>query len=468
MRDATAYGPSAPQTGASATLARNRWAGVARAPGQEILERIHGARSVEDEDCLNLNVFTGGAQGSRPVLVWLHGGGFNAGSSSAVAFDGSALARRNDIVLVTLNHRLGALGYLYLEHRSELSRGATPNPAVLDQVEALRWVQRNIARFGGDPGCVTVFGESGGGWKVCTLLASPAAAGLFHRAIVQSGPAVRLVTPERAAAIADIFLQELGDPDLTALRHVPAAALVSAQIATEARLGPRRNPNRIDGFAPVVDGDTVAHHPFDGTAASASADVPVILGFNRTEMTLFSGRELLEADDIVACQTLERLIGPDRANAIWREYATRHASASAARRLAYAASDLVMLPYLRQILAVRTQVTAGTYVYRFDWETPVLEGRLMSPHFLEVPFVFDTIEACAPLVGPVTPAVRALAARMSGTWAHFASTGVPDGLAGTQGWTRVSHAARPVQLICEEGTLCHDLFDGPAAGITLD
>jgi para-nitrobenzyl esterase len=235
----------------------------------------------QNEDCLFLNVWTQAASGARPVMVWFHGGGFNYGSGSWPAYDGHNLAKRHDVVVVTVNHRLNAFGYLYLG-----DLGGDPNSGnagQLDLIASLEWVRDNIASFGGDPGKVTIFGQSGGGAKVSTLMAMPAAKGLFHRAIVESGPGLRGVPKDMATGTAKEVMAKLGIADSKALQTVPAQALVDAAttLQTPGGLGLLR-------FAPVVDGINLAANPFDPVAPAQSANIPVMIGCTKDEQTLYN------------------------------------------------------------------------------------------------------------------------------------------------------------------------------------
>ena len=239
--------------------------------------------AAQSEDCLYLNVWTNAKQPEtgRPVMVWLHGGGFATGSGAWPIYDGANLAAQ-DVVVVTLNHRLNVFGYADLPEVA-----GSGNAGMLDIVAALEWVRDSIYLFGGDPRNVTIFGESGGGAKVSYLLAMPRATGLFHRAIIQSGPGVKAVPSNRAAALTTDLYAELGiaPGDIQALRAVPAERLVAAAAAAEARQ-PGAGFDR-SGFAPVVDGGILPAQPWDPEAPSTAKNIPVMIGINRDEMTLF-------------------------------------------------------------------------------------------------------------------------------------------------------------------------------------
>jgi para-nitrobenzyl esterase len=263
VQDAFAYGHSCPQP-------PERPQGWAHEPST-------------GEDCLYLNVWTPaiGDGGGRPVMVWFHGGGFTTGSGSWPLYDGSALARRGDVVVVTVNHRLGIFGYLHLASAAGADYATSGNAGMLDLVASLEWVRDNIAAFGGDPGNVMIFGESGGGAKVSTLMAMPAARGLFHRAAVQSGPGLRVRTPAQADRTAADTLKQLGVDarDRAALAALSTEALLAAQDAGGARAR--------FAFSPVLDGAAVSAHPADALADGTAPDVPVVIGTNRDEASLF-------------------------------------------------------------------------------------------------------------------------------------------------------------------------------------
>ena len=269
VRDALAYGPSAPQ---------NRGGDVGG-----------------DEDCLVLNVWTRGLDdgGRRPVMVWLHGGGFRSGSGSSPLYDGVNLANRGDVVVVTINHRLNVFGYLEL---GDLVGGAfadAGNAGMLDIIQALAWVRDNIARFGGDPATVTIFGESGGGRKVSTLLAMPDARGLFHRAIIQSGPGLHLQPRDKSTELAVALFRELGlaPTRIAALQELPMERVLAAYATVEGRLdGLARQKGVFEqhGFVPTVGVPALPGYAFDPVATEISADVPILIGSNRHEMALFS------------------------------------------------------------------------------------------------------------------------------------------------------------------------------------
>lgn len=247
-------------------------------------------RGVEDtpvpygEDCLALNVWTPSTAGRRPVMVWLHGGGFASGSGSWGWWTGEDLAANQDVVVVTLNHRLNIFGFLCLEEQGGPAHGLATNAGMRDIVMALEWVRDNIAAFGGDPGNVTIFGQSGGGMKVTTLMAMPAATGLFHKAIVQSGPFPRAVPMARASDVAARMLARLGigPGRLGALQTVSTETLLNAFASASANEGAPGVPRQ---FAPVVDGDSLPHDPFEPVAPATASGVRLLIGATGEEIT---------------------------------------------------------------------------------------------------------------------------------------------------------------------------------------
>jgi para-nitrobenzyl esterase len=269
IRDAFQNGPTAPQLGGP--------------PNALILG--HRAPTFESEDCLVVNVFTPNLSGKRPVMLWLHGGGFAGGAGSAHSFDGNYLARTGDVVVVTVNHRLNVFGYLYLADVGGEKYADSGNAGMLDIIAALQWTRDNIAHFGGDPGNVTVFGQSGGGIKVGTLLGMPATKGLIHKAIIESGSALRGVSRENANRTAERLLSKvnLQANQVDELQKLPVEKLLAA-IDTRGQGTAGGGPFQL---APVVDGRNLPRDPWEPTAADVSADVPVIIGSVNTEGTFF-------------------------------------------------------------------------------------------------------------------------------------------------------------------------------------
>lgn len=408
VRDATSFGHVAPQPIPGARLDYTRLIGWLDQPGGQ------------DEDCLVLNVWTPRPDGARrPVLVSFHGGGFSTGSGNHRGFDGDPLARFGDVVVVTVNHRLGLLGYLHLADLGAPAEWSTAGVnGMLDAVAALRWVRENIANFGGDPGRVMVFGQSGGGAKTSTLLAMPSAQGLLHRAAVQSGPTLTLSSRETGTRNASRLLARLGlsTRRLTELRDVPVEMLVAAQAGLEAATPPAQ-------FAPVVDGVAIPRDPFSPTAPEVSRDVPMIVSATRDEATAFAAdAELTDAGLLAAA----RVLAGDAATRVIAEYEDAYPGASPALLLARMTTDSGFLA------ATRTQAErkaalggAPAYLYLFTWPSPADPARWGATHGIDVALTFHNADA--PITGDNAPRARALADDLAGAWVRFAATGDPNG-----------------------------------------
>ena len=448
--DCTRVGHACPQpTLAGGGPLAEQLAALFAGPGGPFVD-THG------EDCLALNVWTpssnGGGGAARPVMVWLHGGAWTMGSGNSPMYDGAALARRGDVVVVTVTHRLGALGYLSLVEAFGDDFAASGSSGLLDMVLALEWVRDNIAAFGGDPGNVTIFGESGGGAKVSVLLGTPAAAGLFHRAIIQSGPMLRGVNPDKAAATTRAVLDILGVSTPEELRAVPAARLVEVQ--TQVIGGPIGGFASGHALAPVVDGIGLPAHPFDPVAAPTAAPVPVLIGTTRDEMTLFTsampGFSALTEEmlPIVAATMQGGNAGP-----LLDVYARTRPGASPAQRLTALMTDLFRIGSIR--IAERKVAAGGApaFMYRFDFTTPVLEGRLGAPHAVEIAFCFDNLDTTGLHGG--RPEAPALAGRVSEAWLAFARTGDPNH-PNLPPWPSYDTARRATMLFDVESTVADD------------
>jgi para-nitrobenzyl esterase len=377
----------------------------------------------EGEDCLVLNVWTPSTKGRRPVFVWFHGGGHTAGSGSSAVNDGTELARRGDIVVVTVNHRLGILGYLSLAELGGDEYADSGMVGILDLVAALEWVRDNVAAFGGDPDQVTIAGVSGGGAKVSTLLGMPRARGLFERAIVQSGPALRGIDQQSATKTAEALLAALGvgTADLERLDDIPVARLVAAQESVLGAMSLFLSDFRL---GPVTDGRSLPADPFDPVAAPSGADVPLLIGWCRDEVTLFLVPMGLDGIDDAALTALLPRLNIDDVEGIAGTYRRCRPSASPFELLVSLVSG--RFGAASALLAERKVVAgdAPVFVYRFDYETDVLDGRLKAAHALDVPFVFRTVDA-AEITG--TRADRPdLADLVSDTWLAFIRAGDPN------------------------------------------
>jgi para-nitrobenzyl esterase len=413
------------------------------------------------EDCLTLNLWTPGLDAARrPVMVWLHGGGFAYGSANTPRTEGANLARRGDVVVVTVNHRLNIFGFLDLAALGGAPFARSGNAGVLDLVAALEWVRDNVENFGGDPRNVTIFGQSGGGGKVSTLLAMPAAKGLFHRAIVMSGAGIRMAEQERAAKLADAVLGEVGltAKQLGELQMLPVERLLAAIEPAQKKLAPVkfRLLDRYP-FGPVVEGHDLPHHPFDPAATDLSDDVPLMVGGTSDENAIF-----LAPDDAVWNRSLSdyelkarvaKVAGAD-SGAVLALYRRMHPEMNPSELLIEITTDSNF--WVRSVLLAERKAAkrkAPVYMYSFNWRTPVLDGKLMAPHAIDVPFVFDTLDAVA--ITGHSPAAPPIAAAESATWAAFARTGVPDNPA-IPHWPAYTGTDRTTMMIDTKWTVVND------------
>jgi carboxylesterase type B len=415
-------------------------------PPGEVFLAVDMAQS---EDCLTCNVWApeaavNGSGPSRPVMVWIHGGGFRQGAGAHMLSRGPVLAARGDVVVVTVNYRLGALGFATHPDLSE--DGTCGNRAIEDLVTALRWVRDEIGAFGGDAGNVTLFGESAGGTLVSILATMPIASGLFRRVIVQSGVPTA-IDLERASRLTEELAREAGASGVRQLRNVPGEAVLAAQIALEARRGGRMV------FIPAVDGVLVERTPVDAFSAGAAAGTPMIIGTNVDEMRLLGAGDphRLDLDEAGLRVRLERVLEGDVGQVI---DAVR--SARAARGEGTSPSDLwfaietdrfFRVPSLRAADA-HVAHDPRTYVYLFGWRSPAFDGWLGACHVLEIPFVFGLQDAphLAPFTGAGADGAR-LSAEMMGAWVTFARGDDPStpGLS----WPRHDPGARPTLVFDE-------------------
>ncbi len=454
VQDALAYGNSAPQSNPS-----RQGSDLARSDIGRLIAGTDGPPPPESEDCLFLNVWTPGVNDNakRPVMFWLHGGGFATGSDSSALFIGANLARRGDVVVVGINHRLGALGFTHLGDLGGEALVHSGNVGMLDAVAALQWVRENIERFGGDPGRVMIFGESGGGQKVSMLLGSPPAKGLFHRAVIESGPGPKMMERDRATELARMLLAEVGldAKRVNELQSLPLEKIMAAQFAVSAKL--RGIAGIIDGFAPVLDPTVLPAHPFYPHATRISEDVRVIIGNNRTEMTLFADPAAFSLDDNGLKTRVKGMLGV-RADSVIEVYrgANPHDTPSDLFFLIW--TDYPTTIYSNNIAERRAALgNAPTYRYRFDWETPALGGRLKSPHTLEMPFVFDNVQVAPGLTGGASPEAVALAARVSEAWIAFATRGDPNSKkSGLPPWPAYDSERRATMLFSNESKVVND------------
>jgi para-nitrobenzyl esterase len=421
VRDATQFGPPAPQNPSTTDM-------------------ILGLRPQEgSEDCLVLNVYTAGTDDRRrPVMVWIHGGGFTGGRGHIPTYDGSNLVRSGDVVVVTFNYRLGALGFLHLDGLLDDVVGSGLN-GLRDQIAALRWVQDNIANFGGDPGRVTIFGESAGAMSVAGLMASPDTRGLYHRAIAQSGTAEAYLTADAASVVTEMMLDQLELTEATAhrLRDVSTDQLLAAQTAVELAVFTAPQDDAWRGpaylalpFQPVVDGELIPHDPLGAVGRGSAAGVPLVVGTTRDEWNLFllselNGRRL---SDEQLRRRADRLVGPDRVHAALATYREAHPEAHATGLWSAMAGDWVFrIPGIR-LAEAQAAHAPHVAMYRFDHPTGAFGGLPGACHAIDVPFVFDNVHlpGMEVLLGAVDDGTRRLAGRCSRAWLAMAHTGRPE------------------------------------------
>jgi para-nitrobenzyl esterase len=449
VRECFTYGPRAPQIEPLAGRAMPA-STAGFPPAMKFLLSMTGHAnkgSPPSEDCLVLNVYTPDASPSRkrPVMFRIHGGAYAVGS--AETYDGSGLSRKGDVVVVTMNHRINALGYLYLGgiHDDFADSG---NIGQLDLVLALQWVRDNIAQFGGDPNNVTIFGESGGGAKVGTLLGVAPAKGLFHKAIQESGPVTRIVDRAVAAEIGERTLQALGvaKADVHQLQTMDAMKIIAAASAIKVAV-PDSDFGGMGLLAPMVDGRSIPAHPFDPIATELSRHVPLIIGSNRDESTLTMGMDpqFGRMTEEQARQRFVATLGAERGPAALEVYKARAPD----DQPTYWVSTMLSDRWMRNGSIVEAQRKAAqnaapVFMYRFDWEPPVADGVLRAFHGAEVSFVLNMAESPVDGAAPPSSEHKALQVAMSQAWINFARTGNPaqPGLA----WPRYEAQKRQTMM----------------------
>jgi para-nitrobenzyl esterase len=426
------------------------------------------------EDCLRLNVWTPAAgNGRRPVMVWLHGGGFRTGSGNSPIYDGEALARKHDVVVVTLTHRLNAFGFLHLADMGVERYARSANLGMQDIVLALHWVRDHIGRFGGNAGNVTVFGQSGGGGKTAILRGMPSAKGLFHKSIIMAtlaDTAVSALELPEAQQAAELLLRRLGvrADRGDALSQLPTEQILAALTGGSGRAGGQAGAPSPEGdislrFVPVKDGRTLTVHPFQPIASPLAADVPILCGSNETEGVPYANPDdpywtSEPADDVALAARLGTTLklNPSEATTLVALYRTHRPSATPGDLAAVIAGDTSPLRLSSYTIAERQVALrrAPVFMYYFQWQSPLRGGRLRSMHGMELPFVFDHVDDARFMNG--TGEDRAeLATRMSRAWVAFARTGKP-GHAGLPAWPAFTSAARATMVFDRETRLVND------------
>jgi para-nitrobenzyl esterase len=411
--------------------------------------------SLESEDCLNVTIYTPGLDSAkRPVMFWCHGGGYAQGSGSAPMYNGAALAKSGNVVVVNVTHRLNVLGYAFLAE-SGPDFAQSGNVGMLDIALALQWVRNNIARFGGDPKNVFIFGQSGGSSKVATLMSMPSAKGLFHRAAMQSGATRRLKDPEDAARTSAALFTELGlKPNQgRELQKIPLDRLMAAYFALS------KKPESIQNYSPVLDGSIVPQDPFYPVANPLNANVPLLIGSVRTEGTAFdlADTAVFKLDEEGLLAKAKSVFSDKTGEAAVKLYRKLMPEASPSDLYFEMSSDRGRRASI-QIADLKTaQGVSPAYLYELTWSTPVYDGILRTPHSLDLPMIFNLADdpVWAPYTGGV-PQSLVVAKAMSNAWVAFARTGVP----GTNSlpWPAYTLEKRQTMVFDEKSTAKNDPF----------
>ncbi len=409
VREALSYGPTVPKP-----------------PYFPPFDVILPEPAIPGEDCLNLNIWTPDpGRAGLPVMVWVHGGAFSNGSGAILQYDGSRFAR-DGVVCVTINYRLGADGFLYLDD-------GIANLGLLDQIVALAWVQENIAAFGGDPNNVTIFGESAGAFSISTLLSMPRAKSLFSRMIAQSGAGHHVSSPATGKRVGQYLAEKLGvEPTREAIAAVSTDRLLQAQVALSADAFGNPDPERwgevaanLMPFEPVIDGDVLPARPIDSIVGGAGAGVDIMIGSNSEEQRL-----MMVPNGVINHINEDMLAGAVAAYGLpvaetIATYRSIRTGASAGELLAAIVTDwFYRIPAIR-LAEAHTKGNGATYMYEFAWRSPKFDGKLGACHALEIPFVFDTLdkEGYAEVMGSEPP--QQLADAMHAAWVAFATSGNP-------------------------------------------
>jgi para-nitrobenzyl esterase len=398
--------------------------------GIQILEPPE--KQPQSEDCLYLNIWTPGLDGAkRPVMVWIHGGGFTSGAGSWVIYNGRTLSTRGDVVVVTINYRLGALGFLNLNEVTKGKIPATGNEGLLDQVFALEWIRDNISRFGGNPGNVTIVGESAGAMSIGMLLAMPRARGLFHRAILQSGAAHHVNSLEQAEKVAAIFLDilDIKPTDANKLRSLTEQQILNAQADLMARARDPKSAIADVPLRPVVDDNMLPKLPIRAIASGLADDVPVLIGTNRDEWKLFAilDKELPSLNEAGLLQRCQQLIQREDVTELIESYrqarSQRKLAVTPAELFTAIASDMTFRMPAIWLAEAHYRRQQPTFMYLFNWVSPLMNGILGSCHALDLGFVFGILDDN---FSGSSEEARALSSKIQDAWASFARHGNPS------------------------------------------
>jgi para-nitrobenzyl esterase len=407
------------------------------------------------EDCLFLNVWTPDLRGKRPVMVYIHGGAYSRGSGSSPLYEGTNLCKRGDVVVVTLNHRLSAFGYLYLARLGATALADSGNVGMLDLVLALKWVRENIASFGGDPGNVMLFGQSGGGAKIATLMAMPAAQGLFHKAATMSGQQLTASGPQNATTRAKAFLDKLQLPEsrLDEIRTMPLEKLIAALDATDPIIG-----RGSLYFGPVLDDRTLQRHPFFPDAPAISAHIPMVIGNTHDETRSLIGGGDPSAFSLTWEQLPTRLLTEMRvdisAERVVAEYRKLYPNYSPSD--VFFSATTASRSWRAAIVEAELRAEQGSpvYAYQLDWKSPKDGGKWGAPHTLDIPLVFGTLDKEGSITG-TDEGARKMSAQMSDAFIAFARTGNPS-TASIPKWEPYSLAKRETMVFNVPSRLVDD------------
>ncbi len=436
-----------------------RWSGVldtvewgAEAPQGPHLEIPEVAATIPktgvSEDCLRLNVWTTtlNKNAKRPVMVWLHGGGFTSGNGSYSIYNGANMARRYDVVMLSVNHRLNSFGFLYLPEIGGAKFANAANVGILDVVTALQWVRENISSFGGDPDNVTIFGQSGGAGKVSTLLAMPSAKGLFHKAIIQSGANLAGIPKADATKNAQTLMSKLNVKTVEQLQQVPMQTLIDTTLAENLTWGP------------VVDGKSLPGGPFDPAAPEISSNIPVLIGTTEYEITFFPTTKydaLNDAELRTSIRQTTRAANDGDVDSLIALYKKGRPNLTNLDYNLILASDNFRTRVITQTERKAAQ-KAPVYAYYFTWQSPVREGKLKSFHTLEIPFVTANVDDAKSMTGTGQDRY-ALQDRMSAAWAAFAKTGNPNHK-GLPNWPTFDTKTRPTMIFDNNCRVVNDPY----------
>ena len=432
IRNALAYGRVCPQEDSAHFITDGQ--NLAHTDEDAFLLHRGSAICVPGEDCLRVNIWTPEIKGhgKRPVMVYMHGGGYSAGSGhDLLSYDGESLARNHDVVVVNHNHRLNVYGYLNLAAIGGQEFSDSANVGMLDIVAVLEWVRTHISTFGGDPDNVTIFGQSGGGGKVAALMAMPCAKGLFHRAVVQSGPFLKALSPDYSQEVAQALLKELGLMrwQVRELQTIPvdrlSGAANEAARKTLAAHTAVRDSFGETGWGPTVDGRSLPHHPFDPDGLAISSHIPLITGTNLNESTNGldrTGVTDMRVDEMVR---LVREAYGKESDAIIDVYRADYPTATPFSLWATIEASRWRIPAFAQAARKAALGAAPAFSYIYSWRTPSLDDRPGPFHAAEISFVFDNAEICDHYSGG-DPSAFVLSKQMSTAWVSFARTGNPN------------------------------------------